>query len=352
MIGYTLGIGMASASPQHEPVAVTAIEVALRLCGPCEARVSWIADLSSSSSPDTAAYAALAAAPAATDLWVWRQGTLIFRGRCVALDETIEANGIATINSQWADYRALLDRRFTGPEMRFPTGTGNTAIPWALINEVQSYPGGNMGITLGSVASATYALPAPVIYPAGQSVGEAITSLSAVASGFEWAVGPDRVFRVWTTRGAHNGVILALGENVQGPMRRAWSSQDFATHVFAQGGQGTSPQTYTDPGIATNPAGRWDARIGHTEVLDNTTLLAMAQGAVSTGPAARMIPALLLAHEWWQGPSHVQVGDVVTIAAPLGFTLPGLPMGSARVWEIGVSVDPSTGLETVQVAVQ
>lgn len=190
----------------------------------------------------------------ATDLVIFRNGVKLFRGRIGPSQDTVDAAKHTVSFTAW-DYRELLNRRvmLPGDTLEFD-GVEQEAIGWSMISTVQSRPNGNMGITRG-IGQSTGVSRTQVLQ-AGQKVGEQITTLSLMDSGFDWEIDPDLVYRTYyPTRGNPTGqYLLDLGGSVVAAQRTVDPSQ-YANVVRLTGGTPTLPDPPTVWAWSANASG-------------------------------------------------------------------------------------------------
>ncbi|HEY7822002.1 MAG TPA: hypothetical protein VIG24_04175, partial [Acidimicrobiia bacterium] len=143
----------------------------------------------------------------ATELSVYRDRELIFRGPIGATSDTItEDRHDITVTA--VDYRGRLDRLTIDADVTY-TSQLDRDIAWDLIVNAQAKTGGNLGITRGPAL--TGATSRTITFTGGITVRQALDRLASLSPGFDWDVTPDRQFRLWDQRGADNGVILDYG---------------------------------------------------------------------------------------------------------------------------------------------
>ena len=77
------------------------------------------------------------------DLWIWRNGTLMFRGRIVGAEDQIDQNK-HRVQFLAVDYRGMLSlaAKVEPPVPTF-TSTDQAQIAWSLIEDWQALDGGN-----------------------------------------------------------------------------------------------------------------------------------------------------------------------------------------------------------------
>lgn len=268
-----------------------------------------------------------------TDLHVIRAGTPLFRGRIFGSQDDI-ITGAHSAAFAAISYRGILDRRvlYESNDRQW-TDTDPGAIAWALVTETQTNPGGDLGIIPGQGIPLGGRLIDKVC-EADDLVGEKIDDLAYVSTsdplagnldGFDWAITPRDAYSLtldlWPlSRGTYRGVWLQYGDALTGPnWSRSASADGFANALRMTGGGTTPPNPVhlEAPGIASDPAGRWDA-VYQTEE-SNADLLA-ARAALQLQAAQQIIPSwtIPLRPGAWDGPAHIWLGDTIRIRASSG----------------------------------
>ena len=248
-----------------------------------------------------------------TDLLVYRDRELLFRGRIGASSDRLSAD-VHTATFSAHDYREMLRRRILYTDLTF-TQADEEAIGWDLISHTQAQTGGNLGIRREGWATGK---PRDRTYPAGKNVGEALDQLTEVLGGPDVEIGPDLVYRAWPQRGRHLGVVLAYGENVI-DVDRDVNPSDFANAVRVTG-KGTedevvhtTPEVRESPGLSITAEGRFDLADGDTDIVTQSAVAARADGLIAERSIVRPGYTVTLAPGFWQGPEHLWLGDAVTL---------------------------------------
>jgi hypothetical protein len=278
----------------------------------------------------------------ATDLIVYRDGAKLFRGRLGAIGDRINADlhrcSLAAIG-----YRGMLDTRIIAAGGESFTGVDQGTIAWNLIQTTQAQSGGNWGITNG--IGATLGTARDRSYDPGKPRGEAISELGRVDGGFEWEIDADLALNRWSpTRGSATGVVLDWGGLISS-VDRQLSPRDYSNAPMAIGADGLTPAVQTSATIATDPQGRWELSRGYTTILEQATLDARALWLLDQTSTLRPEFAATFRAGAWGGPSHVWIGDTVTLVVNSG----RLAVNAAhRVVELAADLDDNGG-ETITV---
>jgi hypothetical protein len=202
-----------------------------------------------------------------TDVWVYRNDALVFRGRVVAGNDVLE--GRDEVAFQVLDYRGLLAARIARTDLTF-TAVPQADLAWGLVQHTQGQPGGDLGVTRQVDPPA--GRERDRFYDAGQTIGEALDNLGRVQDGFDWDVSPHRVFRVhYPRRGRALTEPLVLGASLA-RLERLVDMAGFANAVRVSGGEGTVGTVAVAADVATDPRGLWEAQVGLPSVVEQATV--------------------------------------------------------------------------------
>lgn len=275
-----------------------------------------------------------------TDLTVYRDGVKLFRGRIGPSGDDI---GPSTHVAQFTavDYRGMLAYRQIGAAGRIFAATSQATIPWTLISESQALSGGNWGITNG--IGSTSAVNRDRTIDPGKPVMEVINEIGRLDNGFEWEIDAALALNRWyPTRGTANGVVLDYGGLVA-KVHRQLDPKDFANSVLVTGAQGLTPVASVTAGIGTDPKGRLETSKGYPSITEQSTLNDRGPWLLDQTSVLRPTNSVTLRPGRWGGPTHIWLGDPVTLAINSGRLAVN---DSHRVVEI--SVQPGDdGTETV-----
>lgn len=280
----------------------------------------------------------------ATDLMIYREGRLFFRGRIsVEHDQGNASKHVVQFTA--TDYRGFLgEHRFVGPVGRVFTGVDQGLVAWTLIQESQALPGGNLGISNG--LGALSGTPHTRTYDPGKPVGEAIDELMRISpGGGEWEISGDLMLNRWyPRRGTATNVVLDYGGIVT-EFDRLLSGRDFANSVMATASQGLLPATAALPGLALDPRGLWERQEGFTSVVEQATVGVKAGWLLDQASVLRPEISVTLAAGRWDGPDVLWLGDTCELALRSG-RLTDAGAGRHRIVEI-VLVPGDHGTEKV-----
>lgn len=274
-----------------------------------------------------------------SDLLVYRDGSLVFRGRVGPSSDEIDTEAHKCQFSA-VDYRGVLDRRIALAALTW-TGIDQSTIGWELVEHAQdegTYAGSDLGITRG--VGQTTGITRDFEVPEGKKIGESIATLGRLVDGFEWAVSPLLEFDVYfPRRGTPVDFVADYGSTVS-KISRAVDTSQFATLIRQSGADLTTPVIVPAADLATRPEGRWDLSLGDTDLADDATVAAAGDGALLL--AERLLPTWTgtLAPGVWD-PAVLNLGDSCMLVVQSG-----------RVQEASVRDDFDTYLRVIEIAVQ
>lgn len=282
--------------------------------------------------------------PLASDVLLYRDGRLMFRGRLGHPDDDIDVDGHG-VSVPAFDYREILDRRILWPGSRAAFGGVDQAdIVWALIADTQALPGGDLSISQG-VGSPTGRVR-DRLYPVGKTLGETITQLSDVIDGFDFEVDANLAANIYyPRRGRGSVVFVAHKPTTIRSIRRTADTADYTNALRHSGADGLAAVTRQVAGLATRAEGRWEAQLGDPDITTAGTLAEKADGALTVG--SELVPSYTatLQPGKWTGPDDLWLGDTTRLLVRSG----RLDIDTLiRVHQMGISVD-GDGDETVTV---
>lgn len=263
----------------------------------------------------------------ATDLHVLRapyhgaRKERLYRGRIGKSGDTFDTD-THSVTIPSLDYRAVLQRRhlMSGSQVTW-TQKDQAEIAFGLIQQAQRHSGGSYGIVLGRTP-ATGVLRDRT-YELGDNIGDRLQELSEVIDGFDWDItstSPAGLqLDLWYPRRgtALDGIVLEFGGAIASGTRTV-DSGDYANHIRVTGSQpeggGEEPaiQERSAPDLGSRPEGRWDKTYGESI----TTTKALEERADWLLDQAQVVTpsySLSMRRGWWRGPSHVWLGDTVTV---------------------------------------
>lgn len=249
-----------------------------------------------------------------TDLLVYRDRRLVFRGRIGPTADTLDGT-THTVQVNAVDYRGLLERRIVWASVSYAS-LDQADIAWDLIDTSQALDGGDVGIYRGS--GDTTGVVRDRNYEAGKRIGEALQQLGQVSNGFEWEIDASLGFNVfYPTRGSVRDFVVEYGATVQALTRNVDPGR-YANAVRYAGDDTTTPVTAEADDIATRPEGRFDVALGDTEisvqqtVADHAETQLNARGSIVPSYTFQLRPGV------WDGPDELWVGDTTRVVIQSG----------------------------------
>jgi hypothetical protein len=317
-----------------------------------------------------------------------RNGVDLARCRLMESADDIDANR-NTVHATCRDYRGLLDRRLIMPGDGLIISVDGTRTPasdqqitftasmpikdaiWEVIDNVQSQPGGDLGIRKGqwpnvlgdTVASGPteplasgFVVPLPWLqFPGDTTAWQAIQTLMKTNGGIDFDIDAGRLANLYIPQrgGVDKGVTLDYGGTVTA-LSRSVRADDYANAVREVGQEPSKPAYILASDLAKRPEGRWDLNFADPTLqntggpLDNQTAV-NNMGRYNFQNTSRLAPSyrLTLAANAWRGPDWLWIGDVVTVIADTGRLN---VRDQLRVTSLTLTVDQN-GTETVQVDV-
>lgn len=271
-----------------------------------------------------------------TDVWVYRDGVSLFRGRVTKTTDTLSASGLHTVAVEAHDYRYVLDRRIAYADRTW-TSVGQAQIVLDAVTDTQSLPGGNLGLIQG-VWPGTDVVRPSVIIKAGDTLWSFIKKLGQMQGGFDFDIDASLAMSVWSPRrGVDNGATLDYGGAVV-EMARAFDTAQYADAIRQSGADTVTPTTLATSDITSAAQGRWDAQYGDTQLATADMVAQTAQTNLNQASLVVPVYGLVLRAGGWDGPSHVGLGDYTTTAVRSGRLD---EQAVARVYELDVDVDAS-----------
>jgi hypothetical protein len=277
-----------------------------------------------------------------TDLSVYRDALLMFRGRIVASSDELDENEHRTTFGA-VDYRGLLEHRMIGVSGRVFTNTPAGLIAWTLIAESQAITGGNWGITAG-LGTASGTLRERTFDP-GAYIGKLIGDMGRVENGYEWEVSPELVLNIWHPA---RGVVVAEPLDFGGAVSRVSYKSDvskFANVAMAIGSEETTPVVSEIPSIWLDHRGRWEISQGYPSIKEQQTLNDRAPWLRDEKATLRPDITLTLEAGRWRGRTHYWLGDQLPVTVRSGRLN---VEGAHRMYEFRISIGDS-GDERIQV---
>ena len=324
---WTLAVGPWRGLPDWQLTRATGRKVTWRLTAPSDA--SFTLDGTSS---DASQIEELV-----TDLWVFRNGFPLYRGRAGPTSDTVDESS-HTLPVSTADYRAILARRllFEGDTLSY-TQQDQALIAWNLLTTTQNR--GTLNVARGA-GQTTGVLRDRGPYEPGESIGHYIDLLANVTDGFDWDITPTSTvsqnFDVfYPRRGTDRQVVLDFPGAIRS-VNRSVDPGQYANSVRVSGADTLAPVRADATDIAGRDEGRWDAQVGETTIVEASTLTARAQAELAKSQTVTPAWSVTLQPNTWGGPDHIWLGDPVTLAVKSGRLN---VVASYRVQELSVDLD-------------
>lgn len=296
-----------------------------------------------------------------TDLW-WRRRDPkrslvepIGRFNADNVDTSMDEDGQIRVSATFVDYRSLLEDRIILTVANTPTAGLSSWPRGTVVTDILRFViPTNQKVDLTEITAGTETfvgtITEPIELPPGTTVGEAMANLATIStSPWEWWVelpinsGDRPKLRLAPNgRGATRGIYLIDTGTGQSPIR-SWSIQaagsKYANAIYFQASQGgvveTLPadvETYGE-----HDAMETDTSIKSTATTPNLPLVTAAATKKLNELANQQITwTLNLREGFWEGRTHIDVGDWVTVQINLGGEL---ITGAHRVSEISGEVD-------------
>lgn len=276
-----------------------------------------------------------------TDLWVFRNRELIFRGRVGPSQDTLDGDS-GYVSFTAFDYRGVLKRRsIYDDDIYFWYDEDIAVIAKNCLDAVQGRTGGNLGITTGIGFPTLGVVRNEVEFTPGTSVASGLDSLQeSKLRGFDWEVSPELELNLWAQRGIAPAVRHIEYNGAIKNLTRDYKTDEFANAARASGGEIPEPIILEDPNVGTDERGRWEAEVSWPdvetqEILEDRTEYLLEQ--VNRVPEEYSVD---LREGHWQGPSSLWLGDETILVVNFG------RLGESktvRVHEITLSPDGDGG---------
>jgi hypothetical protein len=249
------------------------------------------------------------------DLWIYRDGDLVFRGRIIGAEDFIDSTGHLT-EFLAVDYRAMLTvAAKIEPTVPTFSAVDQSQIVWQLIQAWQALDGGDWGITegLGSTSGTTRDEDDITAF---SPIGEVIERLLRRDGGGEWEISPTlELNRWWPTRGTVTGTVLDLNGVLSSVGR---SLPEFGNAAGANGDTTTSPVVSEDSDVATDERGRWTVAQSFPALSSQTTVAAKAAWLLDQAFTVEAAVTATFSPRRWDGPAHVWIGDTIELRVASG----------------------------------
>jgi hypothetical protein len=260
MVAWRWVIGPWYRPPQRELTLATSRKLTYNLTAPAAASFSL---------PGRSAEAA-DLAEMLTDVWVFEDLRLAYRGRIIGLTDTV-TNNVHTVAADCVDYRGLLGRRLVveGDQLNWSTPR-YADIAWGLVAATQAKPGGGLGVVQGTWMPDDAQPPSGYRvrnYAAGLEVGKALDDLASVA--FDYDIDPNLAMNLYAPgRRYTSGFVADYGGTVTGFTRNA-SATNWANVVRVSG---AADSTVGYNAFTNADEGRFEQQVGYPDVVLQSTV--------------------------------------------------------------------------------
>ena len=251
-----------------------------------------------------------------TDVWVYADLSLVYRGRVTGMTDTV-TQGSHTLAVNCTDYRGLLTRRLLTEDDQLAWSTSTYAeIAWGLVQSTQAKTGGGLGIVQGIWEADAAQTPSNYRvrnYTAGAEIGQTLDDLASVA--FDYQIDPALNMNLWAPGKTHASAFVAdYGGTVIG-FTRATTATNWANVVRVSG---DATQTVAVNLATDAPEGRFEQQIGYTDVVLQDTLAQRAPADAASWLARRSTITMDLKPGVIDSTADLDVGDQITVALRSG----------------------------------
>ncbi len=277
-----------------------------------------------------------------TDVWVYRDGGLLYRGRVVAAPDDLDGTEHSR-DIEVTDYRGLLSRRYAMSALSF-ADQDQGLIAWQLIQHSQGQPGGHLGITYGTVPAGT---PRDRTYAVGDNLGDRLAELGRVEAGFDWWIDANRALCLGAPRGVDTNVVLDYGGTVAAVSREP-DVGAFANAVLVTAAQEVAPAIRLGGGVLSDTRGRWEDTFSFPSIIQQSTVNAKANYLLAEGQKPPVVYSMKLRPDAWPTTVNLGLGDTALVRLDSGHLSEQVRV---RVIEVSVAIGDSGDEEVGMVAV-
>jgi hypothetical protein len=255
-----------------------------------------------------------------TDLWVYRNGKLHFRGRIGASTDTLDGEADTyEVNFTAFDYREWLVRQLLQPSRKWSWKNTTQAqiitdlFTYAINGQAGIHPTWHMNLSGMPTSKVNFDVTP------GTSVKETLGTMS----GFGWQVYPDSVLGLTLKAMTpfyyqyNPNFILQYGSTVS-KITRTYDTGGYANSVIETGDMNLAPVQADAPGIATMPQGRLARVLSNPAIVDKTHLQRAAASASTTALAVAPTWSCDLASNVWDDMTYAWIGDICKFIAKRG----------------------------------
>lgn len=297
---------------------------------------------------NTAIYDAISVGEGRNDIWIWRNNVHLGRFRVcrptLSFGDRFSADVIAR------DYRYLIGLRPTRGSFTYASPTDQAQIIWEIFTNGQSW--GDLGVVQAPGWASTGVTRSNLGVKDGDLIWKAIQTVSGLTNGCEPYINPDNTLSLnYPRMGSDKGVILDLIASEQGVMSGSVSKctmaidyENFANAIRQYGDTGTSPVEAQVPYLINQPEGAWAIPVEQSGLSTNQMVIDAAPASLARANTVFPEYRIELRQGFWQGPSHIWLGDTVRQIIRAGEYLIDRQV---RVYGITISWEPD-GAEKVE----
>lgn len=281
-----------------------------------------------------------------TDCWLYRgSSTPDSRLRIVGVNQTWDADGNDTVNVAAVDYKRLLNARHFMADQNYDD-VGQADLIWQVIQHTQAQPGGDLGITAGTLDNNGQLRDRTWV--AGENIGKELADLSGVENGPWWEIDGGLVLNVGTYDGfPTRDAPIELGSTAR-TLTRASSAATFGNAVWVDGDSGaTTPVQVDAADILTDPRGRWERVAGYPNVVIQATLNDKADGLLLAAQSPAAVWTAEIEPRRYLTDAAVSIGEFVEIVVPPTVAAPIVSPGfsvAGQILSVTVTVDADGSL--------
>lgn len=234
--------------------------------------------------------------PRKSYLDIYRYDTKVWSG--IFSDVTGDiGTGSGRMTLNFKGYLWLLKKMKVSPAGKIITATDQGSIIWELINDFQSLPNGDYGITAGNIITG---VTRDRTYQALKDIYEAASELTEVINGCDLEITADKALNVYAHKGHRLSHVLEYGKNVSG-ISFSIDGKDVVNNSFAIGsGEGIDLLYSTAHNMQSQEEfGLAQGVVPKADVILSETLSGYAQGMVNEYgiPTMIIIPEIMVTND-------------------------------------------------------
>jgi hypothetical protein len=249
------------------------------------------------------------------DVWLYLDGQVDQRFRVLELDRAWDEDGRHDVSVNAVCYRRIFSSRHLNTDLTF-SNVSQGQILFDLIDHTQNLPGGDLGITIGSLGPTVLR---DRTYDAGSNILELAVNLSQIIGGLTWDV--DELLRLQVSRFSDYPVRVQpviLGGNARRIVKPSGAGL-FANAVLVAGdNEATTLEIKATSDITTDPRGRWERFASFPSVVLQDTLEEHADGLLEEANSPVVVWEFEIDPARFFGDSDYALGDFVTLIEPGG----------------------------------